>query len=259
MNTDYNKLIKIIITSLFLNIVFFNFGQNLKLYSYDNWNTKLIRTKIDNFGFAITNFDNNRPINQKVFSIDSILLLEMDLNDIDTTFLTYNYDSTLSVFNFKKKEIVIKENIYKYYINAKTFYANGFIRSEYYCTKNKVESKTYTKSGEKLYHNLITITDTIRDTIEGIFKVDSYYDWIRFDVFRKGKKQFQFQIPITGISNNAVNTNLNTKLLNKCNQDFCITNFYRKLSDRKINKYLRIINLAIENELIINLDACYYQ
>jgi hypothetical protein len=148
---------------------------------------------------------------------------------------------------------------YKYYENAKTFYSDGTLRTKFRSTRKKIKSTSYTREGRVLFRNLIKIKKETRDTIRGIFKVETYYDWIQFDVFQKGEKILKIQVPVNSRFGASIDsTRSNSQINDDCQDKFSVIRLYKELGEGEKEKLLKKVLKAADCELITGYEACYY-
>nr|WP_294859574.1 hypothetical protein [uncultured Fluviicola sp.] len=229
---------------------------------------------------SVQYYQNNKPVQkltfnkaglvvgQKIFSPQGVLLMRSELLDLDTVFV---FD-TLSLENdfpsradgstdpnliIRDSILLYKNTFFRYYIKADTYYPNGNNRTTFISTRQGINSKSYSKYGKLLYENKVRINETgDRDTLSGVFKDDSYYNYINFNIYRKGEIMMKVKVPLY-FTRNAINTGSVREL--DCRSKFCVLEKSKSLSKRKERKYYSIINKAIDSDLITNLSNCFYQ
>ncbi len=182
--------------------------------------------------------ENGQLVGQKQYSKNGVLLLEANVNSFDTFNLEY-------------------ETLYRVFIDGKTYYENGNLRTELRTSRSKFVCKVFNSKGRFLYKNFIKNNYTeLADTVRGVYRTNSYYTWIEYQIFDRHKLEMTFLVPLTFMK---IAINEPDSAEEKCKERYCITYISEDCSRRRIRKYDYIIEEAIRNELITSLSNCYMQ
>jgi len=194
----------------------------------------------------------NRLTEKKVYTKDLILVVDARLIKYERGEL--NFDINPDSINEKEESYYYS---YMFYTKVKTYYSNKQLRSDQISKPKMTLCTCYSKDGEVLYINKIYPKE--KDTVSGIFVLDSYYDWIKYGFYENGKKVLSFIVPVEDFFNNAINSTIDPDLKSNCLESFCILECDNTLDESKKIIIENVIKRAIENRLITSLDACYYQ
>lgn len=189
--------------------------------------------------FVEFNFNANGQLTgQRQFSSKGELLMDAKVSD---------FDSVQTEF----------ELLYRIFLNAKTYYENANLRSNLVTTRSKMRSTVFNSEGKRLYTNLINQPYSEKaDTVQGIFTSNSWYTWIEYKLYANSEVDLIFTIPLE-FRKSAVNEPDSADQL--CETRYCVTYINPKLSQKKIDKYQKLIETAIENNLITSLANCHLQ
>ncbi len=196
----------------------------------------------------ITEFEfneDNQMIKEVHFFKDSSIAYKAVLNDVFRDTLLFKKQRNNEVLVKQSGEVdtslFIEVPTVNYFESEITFYPNGMIRSEYFSSKNRIESKAYTNRGKLIYSNLVIENGGKWDTLEGFLNV--YNRETGFEeilVYQNKKRIFKIlhQASVPGIYKD------------RClyNHEFCLIGLEPKTLGRR--KIIRKIIKANRNGLL---------